>query len=100
VTVATALSTPGFGHTSVGDLRRALPSAEKQDALRQTAAVGGYPVFTSTPITGESERARSLLPNFTGFYVRQKRVHGKNVSISTIKKLTTDLLAPTQRGLS
>ena len=71
MTVATTLSTPGFGHTSVGDLRRALPSAEKQGALRQTAAVGGYPVFTSTPITGESERARSLLPNFN----RPGRLH-------------------------
>ena len=48
----------------VGDLRRALRSAEKQGALRQTAAVGGYPDFTLTLITGESERARSLLPNF------------------------------------
>ena len=47
------------------DLRRALPSAEKQGALRQTAAVGGYTVFTLTPVTGESESARSLLQNFT-----------------------------------
>jgi hypothetical protein len=42
-----------------------LPSAGRRGPLGQTAAVGGYPCVESASVTKESERARSLLPNFT-----------------------------------